>query len=58
MRRYVLDGDGERVGPLSETEVRVLLSDGAISGESAVWSAGIGEWMRLQDVPQLAALLG
>ena len=53
---HVLDMDGGSVGPLSIAQMRALLSDGSVSVESPVWSAGLGEWHRMCDVSMLRAL--
>ena len=51
---HVLKPDSERIGPLSANEVRAHLASGDISAEAAVWSAHLGDWQRLCDVPALA----
>ena len=55
---YVLDGDGEQVGPMGRDGLRELLSAGKIGDESAVWSKMLGSWEQLDSVAALASLRG
>ena len=57
-RRYTLDGEGERIGPLTAAELRSRMGSGELTADSAIWSATLGSWQRVGDVPSLAELLG
>ena len=54
---FVLDGNGERLGPLAADELAPLLSAGTINGESPAWSASLGEWTPLGQVEELKLLV-
>ncbi len=38
--------DGNRVGPVSEEQLKTLYQAGAIEGESLIWQKGLKEWVK------------
>lgn len=51
---YVYDGESNQLGPLTAAKVGELRKQGAITADSAVWSAAQGEWARLSEVAALS----
>jgi len=45
--------DGQRIGPVSETEIRALIDSGKITAETLVWKAPMENWVEARHVPQL-----
>ncbi|MEM6636345.1 MAG: SPFH domain-containing protein [Pseudomonadota bacterium] len=48
--------DGKTTGPFSKARLGRMVSDGALTRESYVWTAGQDGWMRAEDVSELAQL--
>ncbi|MFD1371219.1 SPFH domain-containing protein [Actinoplanes sichuanensis] len=48
--------DGSRRGPFDLGTLGVQVGSGAITRESLVWRAGMGQWARAADTPELAPL--
>lgn len=46
------------VGPMSRDEVARKIALGAVGAESLAWCEGMGDWMPVRQIPELAALLG
>lgn len=46
------------VGPMSRDEVARKIALGAIGAESLAWCEGMGDWMPVRHIPELASLLG
>jgi hypothetical protein len=44
---------GKQLGPYSESQFRDLIANGTVSGMSYVWTSGMENWQRAQDVPGL-----
>jgi hypothetical protein len=49
---FYADG-GKQLGPYSENQFRDLIANGTILGASYVWTNGMENWQRAQDVPGL-----
>lgn len=49
---FYADG-GKQLGPFSETQFRDLIANGTVSDTSYVWTNGMENWQRAQDVPGL-----
>ncbi|MDX2115078.1 MAG: SPFH domain-containing protein [Planctomycetota bacterium] len=49
--------DGARSGPMSESALREMCAGGKLPGTALVWKAGMAEWKRCGDVPEVAAML-
>ena len=45
---------GESVGPVSESELRVLLDSGEISLETLVWQESLADWMPASRIRNLS----
>jgi hypothetical protein len=45
--------NNERRGPVSEAELQQLARDGAVTGETLVWAAGMAQWQRAREFPGL-----
>lgn len=57
MKWYYAGNDGQRVGPLTETEFQAAVRDGQVKPDSLVWTQGMGDWLPYSDpaVPRPAA---
>ena len=50
---YMLDG--ERRGPCSEEDIKILLTHCKLSKESLVWNSDMGKkWSKISDIPELS----
>jgi Leucine-rich repeat (LRR) protein len=47
--------DGERLGPISESKLRSLISEREIGPNNLVWTDGLEEWKAADDIPGLLA---
>jgi len=48
----------ERVGPVEESVIRKLVSDGTVSPSTYIWNEGMGnQWVHVSDVPGLKELV-
>jgi len=56
--QWYLGVDGKQVGPLAPTEIQAKVTAGSATPETLVWRAGMAAWVRLGDVPELAAAPG
>jgi membrane protease subunit (stomatin/prohibitin family) len=52
--QWYLGVNGQQVGPLNPTEVASRVAAGTATADTLVWKAGMAEWTRLGDVPELA----
>lgn len=43
--------DNEPAGPLSEVELKALIANGRLTGQSLVWQPGLTEWTMAAKVP-------
>ena len=50
--------DGQQVGPLAPAEVKARVTAGTATNDSLVWRAGMSDWVRLGEVPELEAAPG
>jgi hypothetical protein len=57
-QQWYMAMDGHQVGPVSQDEVVANLAGGTIDGSTLVFTAGMGTWTPVRDVPQLAAFVG
>jgi hypothetical protein len=55
---WYLDRDHTQRGPVGEDEFVRLIRQGAITRETMMWTAGMGEWRPAGQVPNVAALFG
>ena len=49
--------DGAQMGGQTVSSIQNLIQQGRINGKTPVWTAGMPNWTRLKDVPELNALL-
>lgn len=49
---FYADG-GKQLGPYSESQFRDFIADGTVSEATYVWTSGMENWQRAQDVPGL-----
>jgi hypothetical protein len=49
---FYADG-GKQLGPYSESQFRNFIADGTVSEATYVWTSGMENWQRAQDVPGL-----
>lgn len=49
--------DGQQAGPLSDNEVRELISRSLIKGDSLMWCPGMQAWKYASDIPQINKLI-
>ena len=50
---YYLDEAHEQMGPVSVVALRELWSRGSLRLDSYVWSTGMEQWERVEDLPEL-----
>jgi hypothetical protein len=55
---WYLDPNRTQLGPVGEDEFVRLIRQGAITRETLMWTAGMGEWRMAGEVPNVAALFG
>jgi membrane protease subunit (stomatin/prohibitin family) len=55
---WYLGVDGQQVGPLAPSEIQARVTAGTATPETLVWRAGMGAWVRLEEVPDLQASPG
>lgn len=53
MEWFYARGDMQR-GPVTESELEDLVKDGIVSAETRVWREGMGDWLPVSAVPELA----
>lgn len=46
---WYYETNGKRLGPISETEIVDLITNGTLNAESAVWKRGMKDWEKLED---------
>jgi hypothetical protein len=54
MAQWYYAKNGQQLGPVDEAMVRGLLSSGQLSPSDLVWTDGMGSWVPLSTVPELA----
>jgi uncharacterized RDD family membrane protein YckC len=47
--------NGQRMGPVEETEIQRLAETGHLAGTDLVWKPGLPEWRQAAQVPELAS---
>jgi len=56
MSYFVAQG-GAQTGPFDQNHLSQLVSTRSLNADTLVWKAGMGQWTRAGDVPEMAALL-
>ena len=54
MEWYYLTSDGQQEGPVVESEIQNMFSQGIIKPSDLVWQEGMAEWTPISQVPQLS----
>lgn len=49
--------DGKQAGPFSETEMARLATEHKITKDTLVWKAGMAEWKKAEDLPEVLRLV-
>jgi len=57
MTKWYYVENGERVGPVEESDLGELVSAGKLEAEGYVWKKGFDNWVKLEDVAELSYLL-
>ena len=55
---WYLDRNRAQLGPVGEDEFVRLITQGAITRETLMWTAGMGEWRMAGEVPAVSPLFG
>jgi hypothetical protein len=55
---WYLDRNRTQLGPVGEDEFVRLIREGAVTRETLMWTAGMGEWRMAGEAPNVAALFG
>jgi hypothetical protein len=55
---WYLDRNRTQLGPVGEDEFVRLIRQGAVTRETLMWTAGMGEWRMAGEAPNVAALFG
>lgn len=56
-KQYYIHMDGTQIGGQTTASIQSLIQQGKVNGETPVWTAGMANWARLKEVPELSALL-
>lgn len=46
---------GQQMGPIPESEVRMLIASGGIQSDTLLWQDGMTDWVEVQHIPTFAA---
>lgn len=46
---------GEQLGPIPESQIRMLIASGGISASTLLWQDGMTDWVEVQHIPTFAA---
>jgi predicted Zn finger-like uncharacterized protein len=49
--------DGEQVGPIADSDVRIKIERGEVKGDTYTWKEGFADWVKLSAVPEFAGLV-
>jgi hypothetical protein len=56
-KQYYIHMDGAQIGGQTVASIQSLVQQGKVNGETPVWTAGMPNWVRLKEVPELSVLL-
>lgn len=56
-RLWYVATDGRPNGPFDEKELLAFLLDRRINKDTLAWSAGMPQWQRVEDIPEILRLL-
>ena len=51
---YAKSGSSQKEGPISENDLKSIISTGQLTSRDLVWSEGMKNWVTLDHVPELA----
>lgn len=54
---YYLDSNRNQVGPISFVQLTHASHDGLIKPSTLVWSQGMGQWKRVDEIQEMKAIL-
>ena len=55
-KQFFIHVDGAQIGGQTVSSIQSLIQQGRVNGETPVWAAGMPNWVRLKDVPELSVL--
>ena len=58
MAEWFYGKDNTQHGPVSDLEIRTLITSGEIQAETIIWREGMTDWLPLNDVPEFQGLGG
>lgn len=56
-KQYYIHLDSAQIGGQTVSNIQSLIQQGRVNGETPVWAAGMPNWVRLKEVPELSVLL-
>ncbi len=56
-KKWYLAREGQRYGPMGESEVAQALREGRFRPTDHAWHAGMGDWRPVRDLPELAVFV-
>lgn len=56
-KEYYIHINGSQIGGQTTNSLQILIQQGKVTGETPVWCAGMTNWTRLKDIPELSMLL-
>lgn len=54
---FYLDSTHQQQGPVRFEDLRNIWEEGSISGKSYVWCEGMGDWKKIEELPELKEAL-
>ncbi|MGB0774605.1 MAG: GYF domain-containing protein [Akkermansiaceae bacterium] len=58
MAEWFYGKDNTQHGPVSDLEIRTLVSSGQISPDTIIWREGMTDWIPMKSVPEFSSLAG
>lgn len=56
-KQYYIHMNGAQIGGQTVSSIQSLIQRGRANGETPVWTAGMSNWVRLKEIPELSVLL-
>lgn len=54
-RQWLYAVMGQQLGPVPESEIRILIASGGIPSDTLLWHKGMTDWMEVQHIPAFSA---
>lgn len=54
-RQWMYAVMGQQLGPVPESEIRILIASGGIPDDTLLWHDGMTDWMEVQHIPAFSA---